>query len=113
MVSVKSENVRFLGIGASPGIAIGTVRVADRSRVNVVEFAIVAGEVPAETERFQRALEEAKSELTRIKDQLAATKGPEHLYVIDTHLLILSDSMLSRETIGFIEGECINAEAAL
>ena len=33
--------------------------------------------------------------------------------MIDTHLLILEDSMLARETIGFIESERINAEAAL
>ena len=64
-------------------------------------------------ERFKNALQSAKDELNALKQQIAAEKGEEHLYVIDTHLLILEDSMLLRETLGFIENEGINAEAAL
>ncbi|NIQ98420.1 MAG: hypothetical protein GWN87_32990, partial [Desulfuromonadales bacterium] len=37
----------------------------------------------------------------------------DHLYIIDTHLMILEDEMLVRDTIEIIEKERINAEAAL
>jgi phosphotransferase system enzyme I (PtsI) len=113
MGSEKSNNRIFNGIGASPGIVIGEARIADRSRVTVVEVPIDPEEIPSEIQRFEKALEEAKAELRALKDGIAETRGLEHLYVIDTHLLILEDSMLISETVGFIEREKINAEAAL
>jgi phosphotransferase system enzyme I (PtsI) len=113
MVLVKSKSRVYKGIGASPGIVIGEARIADRSRVAVVEVSINQEEIPAEIERFNKSLQEAKEELKTLKEQIAKTKGFEHLYVIDTHLLILEDSMLTNETVHFIEREKVNAEAAL
>ncbi|HEX5773843.1 MAG TPA: phosphoenolpyruvate--protein phosphotransferase [Geomobilimonas sp.] len=113
MGSAKSNNRLLQGIGASPGITIGQVRITDRSRVVVIEERITAGDIPAEIARFNDALAKAKEELLLIKENLAARRGPEHLYVLDTHLLILDDSMLTRETVAFIEQQLINAEAAL
>jgi phosphotransferase system enzyme I (PtsI) len=113
MGSAKINNRIMQGIGASPGIAIGQARIADRSRVKVIEEPVTAEQIPVEEERFKNALQSAKDELNSLKQQIASEKGEEHLYVIDTHLLILEDSMLLRETVGFIENEGINAEAAL
>ncbi len=113
MGSAKINNKFLEGIGASPGIAIGQVRITDRSRVVVVEAKIPRTEIPAEIERFKNALHMAKEELRATKQQIAEQKGTEHLYVIDTHLLILEDSMLINETVGFIEQLGINAEGAL
>jgi len=113
MVSVKSNNKVYHGIGASPGIVIGEARVADRSRVVVVEVSVTPEEIPAEISRFHAALLKAKEDLHYLKEQIAETRGTEHLYVIDTHLMILDDSMLTSETIGLIESERINAEGAL
>ena len=113
MVSAKTDNRELRAIGASPGIAIGPVRITDRSRVAVVETEILPAEIPAEVERFKNALAAAQEELRAVKEELEAQRGAEHLYVLDTHLLILQDSMLTRETVGFIETERINAEAAL
>ena len=101
------------GVGASPGIAIGRVLIADRSRVVVSEEMIDPAAVPAEIARFKGALDQARAELLEVKEQIEARRGPEHLYVLDAHLMILNDSMLTRETVGCIEGELINAEAAL
>jgi phosphotransferase system enzyme I (PtsI) len=113
MVLVKSNSRVYKGIGASPGIVIGEARIADRSHVAVVEVSINREDVPAEIERFNKSLQEAKEELKALKEKIAETKGLEHLYVIDTHLLILEDSMLTNETVHFIECEKVNAEAAL
>jgi phosphoenolpyruvate-protein phosphotransferase (PTS system enzyme I) len=113
MGSAKSNNRLLQGVGASPGVTIGQVRITDRSRVVVIEERIDVADIPAEVTRFKDALLRAREELLRVKDQLAARRGPEHLYVLDTHLLILDDSMLTRETVAFIEQEAINAEAAM
>jgi phosphotransferase system enzyme I (PtsI) len=113
MVSEKSKNRTFRGIGASPGIVIGEARVADRNRVVVVESSVAVDDIPAEIGRFHAALHKAKEDLHALKEQISRSRGTEHLYVIDTHLMILDDSMLTSETIGFIEREKINAEGAL
>ena len=113
MASGKTETRELQGTGASPGIAIGPVRIADRTRVAVLETGIDPADIPAEVSRFRDALAAAEAELRKIKGEVESHRGPEHLYVIDAHLLILQDSMLSGETIGTIEKELINAEAAL
>jgi phosphoenolpyruvate-protein phosphotransferase (PTS system enzyme I) len=113
MVSGKTEKRELRAIGASPGIAIGPVRVTDRSRVMVEETAILPAEVPAEVERFTQALGRAQDELRAVQKELEDAHGSEHLIVLDTHLMILQDSMLARETVAFIEQERVNAEGAL
>ncbi|MRR05496.1 MAG: phosphoenolpyruvate--protein phosphotransferase [Deltaproteobacteria bacterium] len=113
MVSEKSKNRIYRGIGASPGIVIGEARVADRTKIAVVEVAIPADEVAGEIQRFHAALQKAKEDLHALKEKISRTQGTEHLYVIDTHLMILDDTMLTTETVSLIEQEMINAEAAL
>jgi len=113
MASEKSKNRIFRGIGASPGIVIGEARVADRNRVVVVETTVPAAEIASEIERFHDALRKAKEDLLSLKEQISRKRGTEHLYVIDTHLMILDDTMLTTETVSLIEQERINAEAAL
>ncbi len=112
MASARTKSVLH-GTGASPGIAIGTAQMVDRSRLRVLEFPIEAGQVPVEIGRLALALDDTRRELLRIRDELAVERGAEHLYVIDAHLLILEDSMLVREVTGFIRDEEINAEAAI
>ncbi len=113
MGSVRIENREMRGIGASPGIAIASVRITDRSRVAVVEQPISSAEVATEKDRFIAALALARQELQGLKQQIAEKHGPEHLFVIDSHLMILDDAMLSSETEQLIETELINAEGAL
>ncbi|QSV44826.1 phosphoenolpyruvate--protein phosphotransferase [Geobacter benzoatilyticus] len=113
MDSARNDTRIFRGIEASSGIAIGTARITDRNRVAVTEVTIGEDEVAQECSRFLAALQDARQELLAVKEHLAATRGPEHLYVVDTHLLILDDSMLTRGTLDLIAGERINAEAAL
>ena len=109
----KSDSRHFKGIGASAGIAIGQVRIAERRRVTVTERPVPAEGIPAEILRLSKALERAKAELSALRDQLAVTHGPEHLCVIDAHLMLLDDTMLVGEATGYIERLGINAEGAL
>ncbi|GFO61627.1 phosphoenolpyruvate-protein phosphotransferase [Geomonas silvestris] len=110
---VKSETRQFQGIGASAGIAIGQVRITERRRVIVTEYSVSADGIPAERYRLRKALDRTKEELAALREQLSETHGPEHLCVIDAHLLLLDDNMLISETTGYIERLGINAEGAL
>jgi len=113
MALAKNDSRLFQGIGASAGIAIGQVRIAERRRVTVTEHPVPASGIPGEVLRLSKALERAKAELSVLRDQLATTHGPEHLCVIDAHLMLLDDTMLVSETTGYIERLGINAEGAL
>ncbi len=109
----KTEHRLLNGLAASPGIAIGLARVTDRSRVAVAETSIEPEAAAAEIVRYREALSRTRNDLLRLKDKLAAERGHEHLYVIDTHLMMLDDPMLTDETERIIASSFINAEAAL
>ncbi len=109
----KTENRHLQGLAASPGIAIGLARVTDRSRVVVAETSIEPDAVADEILRYREALARTRRDLAQLKNQLAAERGHEHLYVIDTHLMMLDDPMLVAETERIIATALINAEAAL
>ncbi|MFK5926510.1 MAG: phosphoenolpyruvate--protein phosphotransferase [Desulfuromusa sp.] len=101
MVLVKTrvaEDTYLVGIGVSPGIGIGEVSLVDQ-RPLVDQSLIETTEVEAELLRFQQAVDHAREQLQQIKQTVS--KQPhlrEHLYILDTHLLILEDEMLIEGT---------------
>ena len=113
MVLEKRNINSFCGIAASPGIVMGKLKVVDRRHLHVEEYPVTPGGVAAEIERLKEAIRLTQVELEAIKGQLQKTTGDEHLFFIDTHLLILSDERLLAESIAIIENSLINAEAAL
>lgn len=115
MVSANAEisqDTILVGIGASPGIAIARSHLLNRARLAGIERRILPTEVDAEIANFQTAVEKARTHLQEVKEQ-AADQHAEHLYIIDTHLLILEDQLLINATIDLIRTELINAEGAL
>ena len=113
MGSAKSKNLSCAGIAASPGVAIARVWLTDRSRMLVEEESVPAGAEAVEVDRFTTALASARDELAICREQIAEVRGEEHLYVIDSHLMIFDDPMLVDETVSLIHGERLNAEGAL
>lgn len=103
----------FTGIAASPGIVVGKLTVVDRQRVSVHEHSIAIEDVTLEIERLKSAICATRTELEALKVELEGTTGDEHLFFIDTHLLILADERLLVETTAIIETGLINAEGAL
>ncbi len=115
MVSVSAEiplDTILVGIGASPGIAIARSHLLNRARVAGIERRILPNEVDDEIANFQAAVDKAKAQLLEVKEH-AADLHAEHLYIIDTHLLILDDQQLFNATINLIRSELLNAEGAL
>jgi len=116
MASVKidiAEDTILVGIAAAPGIAISRSYLVNRDRMAVIERRISAEEVEPEVSAFRQAVEESKAQLIEVREQADDKELAEHLYIIDTHLLILQDEMLIGETLKLISGELINAEGAL
>ena len=82
---------KLVGVGASPGIAIGVAHVL-ASRVEIHERHIAAEQVEPELRRFERALLETDAQLARIQAQIAEREGDEQQYqILEAHRLMLSD----------------------
>ncbi len=116
MVSVKTEiaqDTLLIGIGASPGIAIGQPFQVDRVRMVTVERRLAREEVAGEVDSFLEAVQLSKQQLEEVKAAVSDAEMAEHLYIIDTHLLILEDQMLVDDTVALVRDELINAEGAL
>jgi len=113
MVSAKSDMRLFSGIAASPGIAVGQLRVVDRRNLTIPAYVIEHDNIGAEIERLRTAIDQTRSELEAIRVRLAEDTGSDHLFFIETHLLIMSDERLFTESAAIIENSRINAEGAL
>ncbi|MBL8602463.1 MAG: phosphoenolpyruvate--protein phosphotransferase [Myxococcales bacterium] len=103
---------RLLGIAASPGVAVGTAFVVDRRKVAIPRRHIEAREVDAEVARLRGAMSAARAQLSAVRDKLAPDAG-EHSLILEAHLLMLDDTLLTEQTERAIRVEKMNAEWAL
>jgi phosphotransferase system enzyme I (PtsI) len=113
MDSAKSDMRLFSGIAASPGIAVGRLRVVDRQSLTVDAIPVEHDSISSEIERLRTAIDQTRSELEAIRTRLAENTGSDHLFFLETHLQIMSDDRLFSETAAIIEDSLINAEGAL
>jgi phosphotransferase system enzyme I (PtsI) len=108
-----NENQKLQGIPVSPGIIFGKARVIDRSRVKILyQYLISDRQVNHEVDRFREALRTTKEHIGTLRNSLPESLQA-HGFILDTHLMILDDSMLSEATVQTILEEKINAEWAL
>ncbi len=115
MVLAKSDVVQdtyLVGIGVSPGIGIGEIcLISHRSTVD--EWPIEADAVESEVARFHWAIDQARQQLQEVKENVSSKQHlREHLYILDTHIMILEDEMLVKGTIEEIQKK-LNAEGGL
>ena len=101
------------GVAVSPGIVIGKARLVDRSKVKIYyQYLIGDDQLNREVERLEEAIRTTEDQLNTIKNGMPEQlKG--HAFILDSHLMILKDSMLYDATIQRIIKEKINAEWAL
>jgi len=101
------------GIAVSPGIIIGKAHLIDRSRVKILyQYLISDQQVNQEVERFKEALNAAKDQIIHLKNRMPE-QIKKHSFILDTHLMIMDDSMFFNATINSILSEKINAEWAV
>ncbi len=103
---------RLHGIAASPGVAVGTAYVIDRRKVNIHRRHIAAHEVDTEIGRLHSAVAVARQQLQQIRERIAP-EASEHSVILDAHLLMLDDALLTDQTVDAIRNELVNAEWAL
>ena len=108
-----TENHILRGIAVSSGIIIGKARLVDRSREKIVyEYLIQDDQVNREVERFKEALNATQEQILNLKNRMP-DQIKQHAFILDTHLMIMNDGMITDSTINTILEEKINAEWAL
>lgn len=101
------------GLGVSRGIAIGNVHLLLRSALEVYERTLRPDEITAEVKRFKSAVDRAAKQLRKIQETIPEEAPKEVASFIESHLLMLKDSMLSKAPIEIIKEHYCNAEWAL
>ncbi len=103
----------YRGIVASPGIVIGRAYLLDRRKVVVAGRRIEEVSVKDEVARFKKAVEVSKAQLEELKKRFTKGLGKSHLYILETHIMLLEDKMLVDGTVKRIKESHLNAEGAL
>lgn len=101
------------GIGVSRGIAIGKAHILFHNQPDVREYLIPEFSIEQEIDRLIDAIEDARLQLKSIRDQIPANAPADVTSFIDTHLLMLNDSSLTKVPIEMIQTRRCNAEWAL
>ncbi len=101
------------GIPVYPDIVIGKAHLIDRSRAKILYQCFVNREdLKREVERFEQALHSVEAHFVSLKNKMPDTVK-DQAFILESHLMILKDSMLRESTIRKILEEKINAEWAL
>lgn len=101
----------YEGTGASAGIGIGKAMIMEETELLVTRQAVKDGD--AEVERFKGALEQTLKDTERLAGELAARVGEKEAEIIQGHMLLLSDPMLTGGIEDSIRNELVNSEFAI
>jgi phosphotransferase system enzyme I (PtsI) len=101
------------GIGVSRGIAIGKAHILFHNQPDVREYLIPKFSVEQEVDRLQNAIEQARQQLRSIRDHIPGNAPTDVAAFIDTHILMLNDSSLTKVPVEMIRSRLCNAEWAL
>ena len=102
-----------VGIGVTPGIAIGEAHLVQRGLLEVAPEYIGRKQIPDEVDRFRQAVSGARRILRSVREKIPAATRSEIVAFIDTHLLMLDDAALSQVPIEHIRERQCSAPWAL
>ena len=99
------------GIGVSPGIVIGKVLLKEENKIIIEKKDIISYE--DEIKRFKTAMENSKSEIQDIYNNVLKNIGEEEATIFEAHLMILEDPEMIEQIEKKIQDNKVNAEWAL
>ena len=99
------------GIGASNGYGIGQIVIIKEANLDFERRTITDAE--AEKKRFQDAVAVFMDKTQAMADDMKNRIGEKEAEILEGHILMMQDPEMTGQIEAAIEGECINAEAAL
>lgn len=97
------QDLIIKGIPASAGVAHGRAVLLVQSELDIPESEIEESDFPSEIERFERALLDTRSQISKIRTEVAEKLGEDEANIFDAHLLVIEDKALIDETIREME----------
>ncbi|MGL5436636.1 MAG: phosphoenolpyruvate--protein phosphotransferase [Lachnospiraceae bacterium] len=101
----------YKGTSASSGIGIGKAVIVQEAEL-VIKRNVVT-DVDAEIERFKGALEQSMKDTEELAADLATRVGEKEAEILQGHLMLLMDPMLTGEIENVIKGEAVCGEYAI
>ncbi|MCB2300546.1 phosphoenolpyruvate--protein phosphotransferase [Clostridium tagluense] len=99
------------GIGVSPGIVIGKVLLKEEKKIIIEKKDIINYE--DEIKRYKVAMENSKSEIQDIYNNVLKSMGEKEATIFEAHLMILEDPEMLQQIEKKIQDDKVNAEWAL
>jgi phosphotransferase system enzyme I (PtsI) len=106
------RTVKLIGVGASPGAAVGRAFIVDRRSTQEPRRHLAESEIAGEIARLQDAIQRSDQQLAEIRGKLSQ-QPQEHGLIIEAHRLMLTDPTLIGGVEQLIRDEQINAEWAV
>ncbi len=106
----SGKEIRFKGIPASPGIAIGPAYIFRKHVPSVNVRTLAEADIDKEIERLQKARERSQYELQKVFQFADQRLGPEQAKIFEAQLLLLEDDFLFNTIVERISREKKNAE---
>lgn len=101
------------GVGLAKGVAIGKAYVMKQGQTEIQEYNIPDYLLDAEADRFTQAIKQVRQQFNQIRDKIAETTSADISEFIESNILTLDESAISRAPIKIIREKKINAEWAL
>ena len=101
------------GIPASPGIYIGKAFLYLEEKITVTRYKIETDQIKDELARLDKAFEDARNELENLKVVNSGIMTSGESFLIDTHIMMLSDPDFRGKIDKYLKKYKVNAESAV
>lgn len=108
-----SKEMRFQGFPISDGIAIGPPFFLSVEERKIPSFPIAVQEIDSEIARYRIALSSSREDLKRIQKDLELEGSVEAVMIIDAHILMLDDPLMTDQMEDKIRQMMQNTESVL
>jgi phosphotransferase system enzyme I (PtsI) len=107
-----NAEIRYEGIGVSPGIAFGRIHVVREDLDEVVRYQIAPSQVGDEIGRFEAGLIQTRMQILEMQQRIAESIGAKDAAIFDAHLLVVEDRTLIDEVLRKLKTDLCNVEWA-
>src|ERR1043166_5813682 len=107
-----NAEIRFEGIGVSPGIAFGRIHVVREDLDEVVRYQIAPSQIADEIGRFEAGLIQTRMQILEMQERIAESIGAKDAAIFDAHLLVVEDRTLIDEVLRKLKTDLCNVEWA-
>jgi len=104
------QEIRFEGVGVSPGMACAKIHVVRDDLDDVVRYRIASSQIPDEIGRFETALIQTRMQILEMQQRIAESIGAKDAAIFDAHLLVVEDRTLIDEVLRKLETDLCNVE---